>query len=89
MTFQWDYACARGRDCSFVCRGSESVIHVTKLTIYLGSIPVGNSQKYPAVFYDFSTIEIARGNGFSVSAGIGELSCQIHGMTLLYSGPPK
>jgi len=40
------------------------------------------------MFYEFSTMEIARGNGFSIAAGLGTLSCQVVGMKLDYSGPP-
>ena len=88
ITFQWDYSCLSGRDCSFSCPGSGGASHVTKLIIYLGTIPVGNNQD-PAVFYDFSTREIPRANGFSISTGLSSLSCQINGMTLDYSGPLK
>ena len=63
--------------------------HVTKLAIYLGTIPVGSNQKVPAVVYEFSTREIPRANGFSVSTGIDTLSCQVNGLTLDYSGPPR
>ena len=30
-----------------------------------------------------------RGNGFSISTGIGVLGCQVNGMKLEYSGPPR
>ena len=89
ITFQWDYSCASGRDCSFTCLGTGGASHVTKLTIYLGTIPVGSGQKTPAVIYEFSTREIPRANGFSVSSGLGALSCQVNGLTLDYSGPPR
>ena len=88
ITFQWDYSCPSGKDCSFICPGGGAS-HVTKLIIYLGAIPVGSNQDHPAVFYDFSTREISRANGFTISAGLGTLSCQVNGMSLDYSGPPK
>ena len=88
MTFQWDYSCPGGRDCSFICPGGGGS-HVIKLRMYLGTIPVDNSQNAPAVFYDFSTIEIPHANGFIISAGLSTLACQVNGMTLDYSGPPK
>jgi hypothetical protein len=88
ITFQWDYSCLSGRDCSFSCPGSGGASHVTKLIIYLGTIPVGSNQD-PAVFYDFSTREVPRANGFSISTGLSNLSCQVNGMALDYSGPPK
>jgi hypothetical protein len=89
ITFQWDYSCTSGKDCSFTCMGTGGASHVTKLSIYLGTIPVGSNQKTPAMIYDFSTREIPRGNGFSVSTGISTLSCQVNGLTLDYSGPPR
>jgi hypothetical protein len=91
MTFQWDYSCPGGRDCSFICPGGGGGggSHVIKLRMYLGTIPVDSSQNAPAVFYDFSTIEIPQANGFMISAGLSTLACQVNGMTLDYSGPPK
>ena len=63
--------------------------HVTKLTIYLGKARI-NSDKNPlALFYEFSTMEIQRGNGFTIDTGLGTLACQVNGMKLHYSGPPK
>lgn len=87
ITFQWDYSCP-GSACSFSCPGGGAS-HVTKLTIYLGTIPVGSLRNTPAMLYDFSTIELPSGNGFVVSTGLSTLSCQVNGMTLDYSGPPK
>jgi len=88
ITFQWDYSCPSGKDCSFSCPGSGGASHATKLIIYLGTISVGSNQD-PAVFYEFSTREIPRANGFTISTGLSSLSCQVNGMTLDYSGPPK
>jgi hypothetical protein len=42
-----------------------------------------------ALFYDFATQFIPRGNGFSVGGEDAILSCQVSGMRLDYSGPPK
>jgi len=89
ITFEWDYSCPSGRGCSFDCPGRGGASHVTKLTIYLGTVPVGSLRNTPALFYDFSTREISRGNGFIVSTGLSTLSCQVNGMTLDYSGPAK
>ena len=58
ITFQWDYSCQSGQNCSFICPGGGGASHVTKLSIYLGNIPVGGNQKAPAVLYEFSTREI-------------------------------
>jgi hypothetical protein len=88
ITFQWDYSCPTGRDCSFTC-GTGGASHVTLLSISLGTMPVGTDQKNPAVLYDFTTRELRRGNGFSVSTGINTLSCQVNGLTVEYSGPPR
>jgi hypothetical protein len=38
--------------------------HVTKLTIYLGTMPLGNGQNAPVLFYDFSTRERPNSSGF-------------------------
>jgi hypothetical protein len=90
MTFQWNYSCPGGRACSFSCQGEgASASHVTKLNMYLGTIPFSSNQNAPAVFYDFSTVEIPHASGFSINVGLSTLSCQVNGMTLDYSGPPK
>jgi hypothetical protein len=89
ITFQRNYSCPSSRGCSFSCPGLGGASHVTKLTIYVGTIPVGSKQDVPAVFYVFSTLEIPRADGFSISTGLSTLSCQVNGMTLDYSGPPK
>jgi hypothetical protein len=88
ITFQWNYSCPSSRGCSFACPGRGGADHVTKLDIYLGTIPVGD-QRTPAIFYNFSTYEIPRGNGFTLNTGLGTTSCQVNGMSLDYSGPPK
>lgn len=52
--------------------------HVTKLTIYLGTMPLGNRQNAPLLFYDFSTPERPHSSGFSISAGLSTSSCQVN-----------
>jgi hypothetical protein len=89
LTFQWDYSCTSGTNCSFTCPGAGGASHVTKLTIYLGTIPVGRGQNLPALLYDFSTLEVPHGDGFSINTGVSTLSCQVNGLTLVYSGPPR
>jgi hypothetical protein len=89
ITFQWDYSCPGGRACSFTCPGAGNASGVTKLTIYLGTVPLGATEHAPALFYEFSTRNIPRGNGFSITTAITTLSCQVNGMTLDYSGPPQ
>jgi hypothetical protein len=61
--------------------------HVTKLTIYLGTMPFGNRDA-PILFYDFSTRERPNSSGFSINAGLSATSCQVNGLTLDYSGTP-
>ena len=88
ITFQWDYSCPSGRNCSFAC-GTGGAGHVTMLSVYLGTMPLGADRENPAVIYEFSTRELPQGNGFNVSTGINTLSCQVNGLTLDYSGPPR
>ena len=89
ITFELDYSCPSARGCSFSCPGAGGASSVTKLTIYLGTIPLGEAERATALFYDFSTRFIPRANGFRVTTGIATLSCQVNGMTLDYSGPPQ
>jgi hypothetical protein len=88
ITFQWNYSCPSSRGCSFSCPGAGVANHVTKLDVYLGTLPFGDDQRVPAVFYNFSTLEFPRANGFNISTGVGNISCQVNGMSLDYSGPP-
>jgi hypothetical protein len=89
VAFEWQYSCNNGKACSFSCPGSGGASSVTKLTLQLGSIPLGGDQKAFGVFYKFSTLQIPRANGFSLTTGISTLSCQVVGMDLDYSGPRK
>ena len=88
ITYQWDYSCPSGGECSFTC-GSGGAAHVTNLRIYLGVMPVGINQKNSTLFYEFNTRELRRGSGFSVNAGLSTLQCQVNGLTIDYSGPPR
>src|SRR3954468_8981803 len=89
VAFEWQYSCISGKACSFTCPGSGGASNVTKLTLQLGSIPLGGDQKAFGIFYKFSTVQIPRANGFSITTGISTLSCQVNGMDLDYSGPRK
>ena len=89
VAFEWQYSCTGGKACSFTCPGSGGASNVTKLTLQLGSIPLGGSQRAFGVFYKFSTMQSPRANGFSLTTGISTLSCQVNGMDLDYSGPRK
>jgi len=87
-TFQWEYSCPGGVACSFSCPGGETT-QVIKLSLYLGTVSFEGSQTAPAVFYEFNTRGFPHASGFSISTGLSSLSCQVNGMTLDYSGPPK
>jgi hypothetical protein len=89
LTFEWTYSCPNGTRCSFSCPGAGGASHVTQLTIYLGKMRVGSDNAPLALFYEFSTVEIPRGNGFIIDNGLGRLACQVNGMMLSYSGPPR
>jgi hypothetical protein len=89
ITFEWDYSCSTGKGCSFSCPGTGGASHVTKLSLHLGTIPLGDRERLAGVFYEFATVEIPRANGFSINTGISSLSCQVNGMMLDYSGSPK
>jgi hypothetical protein len=92
ITFQWNYACPENRPCTFVCRGAGGgggSDHVTRLDIYLGTLPLNGVQveRAAAIFYDFSSREFPHSSGFAISTGINSLSCQVNGMILNHSGP--
>lgn len=88
ITYQWDYSCPNVGECSFTC-GSGGASHVTKLGVSFGAMPMGTDQKNSTLFYEFSTREGRRGSGFSVNAGLSTLQCQVNGLTVDYSGPPR
>jgi hypothetical protein len=89
VAFEWQYSCNSGKACSFSCPGSGGASSVTKLTLQLGTIPLSGNQSAFGIFYKFSTLQIPRANGFSITTGISTLSCQVNGMDLDYSGPRK
>jgi hypothetical protein len=88
VVFEWQYSCVNGRGCSFNCPGSGGASSVTKLAMHLMTIPLGE-KNVAGVFYEYSTVEISRANGFNITTGISTLACQVHGMALDYSGSPK
>jgi hypothetical protein len=85
---QWEYSCPGGLACSFVCPGGEGT-QVIKLRLYLGTVSIDGSKNTPAVFYEFNTRQFPHASGFSMSNGLGTLSCQVNGMILDYYGPSK
>jgi hypothetical protein len=93
ITFQWNYECPTNRPCNFFCRGAGGAggsDHVTRLDIYLGTLPLNGVQqeRAAAIFYDFSSSEFPHSAGFAISTGINSLACQMNGMILKHSGPP-
>jgi hypothetical protein len=88
VAFEWQYSCPNARGCSFNCSGSGGASGVTKLALRLMSIPLG-TKKVAGIFYEFSTLEIPRANGFNITTGLSTVACQVNGMTLDHSGAPK
>jgi hypothetical protein len=90
ITTQWTYTCATGTSrCAFSCPGAGTASQVIKLTIFMGRMRIGSDESPLALFYEYSTKDIPRGNGFTINTGLGTLACQVSGMVLDYSGPPK
>lgn len=85
ITFQWNYTCRNRKPCVFSCGSADSV---KALTMYLGTIPVGSSQRNSVIFYFYSTATIPYNDGFRISGPASNLSCDVSGMTLDYAGPP-
>jgi hypothetical protein len=85
---QWEYSCTAGLARSFVCPGGEGT-QVIKLRLYLGTVSIDGSKNTPAVFYEFNSRQFPHASGFSMSNGLGTLSCQVNGMILDYYGPSK
>src|SRR3974390_2092764 len=86
ITFQWNYTCRDGKPCAFSCGTAD---RVKALTMFLGTIPVGNNQRNSVIFYFYSTATIPYSDGFRISGGpASTLACDTTGMTLDYAGPP-
>ena len=82
VTTDWQYSCPDGKGCSFNCPGSGGANNVTRLSIFLGSVPIGKNANTAGIFYEFTSTQTLRGSGFAVTTGIGTLACQVQGMTL-------
>ena len=82
VTTDWQYSCPDGKGCSFNCPGSGGANNVTRLSIFLGSVPIGKNGSSAGIFYEFTSTQTLRGSGFAVTTGIGTLACQVQGMTL-------
>ena len=86
VTFQWNYSCET-RGCSFQCHGTGAASRVTKFDIYPGSIP--DEPDSHGLYYSFNTEYAKYGTGFALGGKLTPLTCQVIGMKLDYSGPPK
>jgi hypothetical protein len=53
------------------------------MTISLGGKNVAG------IFYEYSTVEVPRANGFNITTGLSTVACQVNGMNLDYSGPNR
>jgi len=86
VTYQWNYTCRTGKPCAFTCGATNNV---KTLALYMGTMPVGDNQRNPAIFYFYSTTTVPQNEGFQISGGpASTLSCNVSGMTLDYSGVP-
>jgi len=91
-TFQWNYICSRenaAAGCSLACLPNAAISSVVAAQIWLGSNDLGNGPM-PAVYYYFIYFngrERLVGTGFAQSNR--NLSCQVVGMRVSYSGAPK
>jgi len=50
VTTDWQYSCPEGKGCSFNCPGSGGANNVTRLSIFLGSVPIGRMKILPVFF---------------------------------------
>src|SRR3954453_20828387 len=72
-TIDWQYSCPDGKGCSFNCPGSGGANNVSKLRIFLGSVPIGKNANPAVVFYEFTSTQPLPRSGFAVTSGIGTL----------------
>jgi hypothetical protein len=91
-SFQWSYVCPRenaAAGCSLACVPNAAISSVVAAQIWLGTNDLGNASM-PAIYYYFIYFngrERLAGAGFAHSTR--NLSCQVVGMKVSYSGPPK
>src|SRR5215469_4051277 len=86
VTYQWAYSCPNHGGCTFLCPGAGAS-RVIKLDIYLGKIP--SEADSHALYYGFATEYSPTAYGFALGGKLTSLACQVVGMRLDYSGPPK
>jgi hypothetical protein len=91
-SFQWNYVCPRenaAAGCSLACPPNAAIGSVIAAQVWLGTNELGNAP-IPAIYYYFAYFngrEKLAGAGFSQSPR--NLSCQVVGLNVSYSGPPK
>ena len=91
-SFQWNYVCPRenaAAGCSLSCPPNAAIGSVMAAQIWLGTNDLGNAS-IPAIYYYFAYFngrEKLVGAGFAHSTR--NLSCQVVGLNVSYSGPPK
>ena len=91
-SFQWNYVCPRenaAAGCSLACPPNAAIGSVMAAQIWLGTNDLGNAS-IPAIYYYFAYFngrEKLVGAGFAHSTR--NLSCQVVGLNVSYSGPPK
>ena len=91
-SFQWNYVCPRenaAAGCSLACPPNAAIGSVMAAQIWLGANDFGNGS-IPAIYYYFAYFngrEKLVGAGFAHSTRT--LSCQVVGLKVSYSGPPK
>ena len=85
--FQWEYTCPNGdgSECSIKC-GAEKR-SVVSFQLVLGTISLV-AQETPAYFYA-GTTQDAGPSFFSGFSQTRDFSCEVSGMRLSYSGPPR
>jgi hypothetical protein len=89
--FQWNYVCQRqnAAGCSLACPPNAAISSVAAAQVWLGTTELGNVSAQ-AIYYYLSFF-----NGREMMAGAGlvhsnrTLSCQVIGLKVGYSGPPK
>ena len=84
---QWEYACPNsdGAECSIKCGAEKRSVVFFQLV--LGSISIAN-QEIPAYFYA-GTASDGGSLPFSGFSQERDFSCEVSGMRLSYSGPPR
>jgi hypothetical protein len=91
-SFQWNYVCPRenaAAGCSLACSPNAAIGSVMAAQIWQGINDLGNAPM-PAIYYYFAYFngrEKLVGAGFAQSTR--NLSCQVVGLNVSYSGPPK